>query len=313
MELIAEIINRAGRTLERHRLRGDTISIGRAYDNQLILSDDTVNPHHALIQGGQDQSQLITDLDSANGIKNERHAEIETPAILESGKTYIFGKTRVRLFRPDHPMSATVSLNQVDTAINYLGSSVISFASILLLVSLTALQVWANLSEETKWDDYFNPIFGVLAVALIVTLFWCLIGRIVKHEMRFKSQFTLVSIYFSLAYCELYLYELFIYNSMSFIITSVLYVLISIVMLATLFWFNLHIATHQSNPQRWKLAGTLSVIIVSVSMLPEIIEQTNFSTRPHYITEIKPPAVRLVSGNGLDEFLEQSSGIFLHE
>ena len=73
MEVVFEIVSRAGRTLERHKATGPRLSIGRAFDNELILSDETVSPHHAVLERDPDGNSVLVDLDSLNGIRNERH------------------------------------------------------------------------------------------------------------------------------------------------------------------------------------------------------------------------------------------------
>ena len=38
MEVVVEIVSRGGHTIERHRVSGERITIGRAFDNDLILN-----------------------------------------------------------------------------------------------------------------------------------------------------------------------------------------------------------------------------------------------------------------------------------
>ena len=67
MELIFEITDQSGRSHQYRRLSGERLTVGRAWDNDLILSDPAVNPHHAIIELDENRQLMITDLDTLNG------------------------------------------------------------------------------------------------------------------------------------------------------------------------------------------------------------------------------------------------------
>jgi pSer/pThr/pTyr-binding forkhead associated (FHA) protein len=66
------------------------MNIGRAPDNQIVLTDPTVSRHHAWIRE-QEGSFLVFDIGSANGtfVNDER---VEAPRVLENGDTVRFGE-----------------------------------------------------------------------------------------------------------------------------------------------------------------------------------------------------------------------------
>jgi VWFA-related protein len=66
------------------------MNIGRAPDNQIVLTDPTVSRHHAWIRE-QEGSFLVFDIGSANGtfVNGER---VEAPRMLENGDTVRFGE-----------------------------------------------------------------------------------------------------------------------------------------------------------------------------------------------------------------------------
>ncbi len=47
---VIELLGRSGLLLQRLPYHGNTIKIGRAYDNDIIVSDPYVCPHHLVIQ-----------------------------------------------------------------------------------------------------------------------------------------------------------------------------------------------------------------------------------------------------------------------
>jgi adenylate cyclase len=71
-----------------------TCSIGRARDNQLVLADEKVSRHHALIRTTEDRECWIVDLASANGTYvNERR--VEQAVLLRDGDRITIGQGRI--------------------------------------------------------------------------------------------------------------------------------------------------------------------------------------------------------------------------
>ena len=114
MEVVFEIVNRANRTLERHRANGEEISIGRAYDNDLILSDETVSPHHAVIESRADGDPVLIDLGSLNGIRAGEFGPVDGSTALRSGEEYSFGRALVRIYDIDHEVAQTTLIGGTD-------------------------------------------------------------------------------------------------------------------------------------------------------------------------------------------------------
>ncbi len=71
-----------------------TCSIGRAPGNQLVLSDEKVSRHHALIRTTEDHECWIVDLASANGTYvNDRR--VEQAVLLRDGDAITIGSGRI--------------------------------------------------------------------------------------------------------------------------------------------------------------------------------------------------------------------------
>jgi len=83
----------------------DTITLGRALDNDVILDDEQVSRHHANIRRQRDQF-VLTDLASANGTFVNR-VRITEPHVLRSGEIIQMGAT-VLEFRSAAEEAATV-------------------------------------------------------------------------------------------------------------------------------------------------------------------------------------------------------------
>lgn len=83
----------------------DTVTIGRALDNEVVLDDEQVSRHHANIRRQGDQF-VLTDLASANGTFVNR-VRITEPHVLRSGEMIQVGATVLEL-RSTAAAAATV-------------------------------------------------------------------------------------------------------------------------------------------------------------------------------------------------------------
>ena len=72
-----------------HRLKGSATRIGRHPDNDLVVPDDKVSRHHAVINNA-DTTHIITDLGSANGV-HVNGERIRATAELHDGDTIRIG------------------------------------------------------------------------------------------------------------------------------------------------------------------------------------------------------------------------------
>ncbi len=312
MELIFEIINPSGRVLERQKINGDKISVGRAFDNQVILSDEFIDPHHVVIEQDQYGQILITDLSSTNGIRDKSDLIVKSK-VIESGNEFVLGKTHIRIFAIEHVVPDAMVLDGVDWAIKYFSKNWITAGLFIGMSLLAMVGVWNSDVGEHEARDYIETIFAVIVVALSMALMWGLVGRIVKHEMFFKVQLSIITIYISLILCFEFIYEVILFNSMNYLASISMNTIVEVLLLVTLFWFNMKVATNQENMHRWVIALMLSIGLVSFSIFTEVSERTSFSVNPYFISEMKPPLFRINAGTNLDEFLQEGETIYAHK
>lgn len=310
MEVVLEVVNRAGRLLERQRASGARLTIGRAFDNDLILSDETVSPHHAALEIGSQGEVVLIDLDSLNGVRTERHERINGSIALRSGEEYSFGRARVRVYDTAHGVADTVRIGGVDWLINRLGSTPSVFAILCLAMVVATTEQWLNSYSEILWQELAVGLFSVMVVGISIAALWAIVGRVVKHEGRFQAQLAFVMLYLLLQSAVVYAYELLLFNSLNTPVATSFSFGVSFLLLVALLWINLHIATNLNSGQRWKFAGTISVVLLCVSIFPELLEQTEFSDMPDYVKEIETPALRAVDGHDLDWFIGESAALF---
>lgn len=93
-----------------HRMTDFPVRIGRALDNDIILSDATVSSHHLEIDLADDGQLVIKNLSEENGSKVNRKVLSGEPLSLVLGDDPLdlsLGARRVRILRPDMAITKT--------------------------------------------------------------------------------------------------------------------------------------------------------------------------------------------------------------
>ncbi len=310
MELVFETVNRSGGGLERHRAVSDSFSIGRAFDNDIILSDETVSPHHATLRINDAGQVVIVDLDSLNGIRCGRANQVETAHLLRSGEVYSFGRAKVRIYNLDHPMEPTVLIGGTDSVTNALGSTVLLSIVLAIAFAFAAIQQWLNTYTAIVWQELATGVFGVVTVGILIAAFWAIVGRIVKHDGEFQTQLCLVMSYLLIQSAIVACYELVQFNTLNKVMSISVFLSISFVLLTLFVWLALHVATHLASEARMRFSLIVATVLVGVSIYPELLRQSDFSTTPQYIQIVRPPFTLLTEGEETNDFLLAADGLF---
>lgn len=310
MELIFEIIDQSGRKHQYRKLSGEWLTIGRAWDNDLILTDSAVNAHHAVIEKDENNRLMITDLDSLNGISVRRKQRISGTATLLAGEEYLLGNTRVYIYTPDHPLADAVKVADMDNTIRWLEDTRLLVASIIIVTLFYAGEQWLNMFSGFKWQEIINVLLFIFGGAIGLALFWALIGRVLRHETQFRKQLTLILLLIGVQFLLSKLFALVTFNTLNFTVGMVMLVLVEFAVLATTLWFNLYLATNQPAGHRTWIALVLASAIVTLSIYTEITSRSEFSETPEYVKVLAPPALHLSGSVSEDEFLSGTADVF---
>ncbi len=310
MELIVEITDQSGRSHQYRKVAGEKVTIGRAWDNDLILNDPAVNPHHVVITQDETNRLLITDLDSLNGTNNPDKQRIQGSAPLQVGEEYLIGKSRICFYTPDYPVVETVKVADIDHSIRLLDDTRLLVGASLLVTLLYAGEQWLNMFSGFKWQEIANVLLVVYAGVIGLTLFWVVIGRVLRHEIQFRKHLTLILIFTVIQYLTSKLFALIMFNTLNMTLSLAMMVFSEFVLVAGLLWFNLYLATNQTNVQRTRTAIMIASVMIALTLYSEIASRAEFSDSPDYIKVLVPPALQFGGGVSEDEFLSGASKVF---
>lgn len=186
-----EAIDRDGSVRQSWRIERWPLTIGRALDNDVVLSDAAVAPHHATIhlhQGAAGASTRITVSagKTRNGLAfgSETLAGGATSTFVDSGRDLDLqiARTTLRLRLPGHALAPEQRLAPT------IGHNVGWFASALLGLALLAVVLF-NVYLEADPDTLVRlagvVVLRALAMALIWCGFWALLSKLFTRQSQF--------------------------------------------------------------------------------------------------------------------------------
>jgi len=172
MEVIIEQLGTTNNVLERYKFDQHRVEFGRAFSNDVILSDEHVDPVHARLEFDDEGRLFIEDLDSVNGIRRPRHKQHVKRAEVTSGEVFLVGRSRVRIYTGTHPVPPAVKIRLTEVFLLWLGKPPVAVLMVVLFALVLTLQTWLSTIGEFRWSLVIERnvsqvmLFVVLAVAV---------------------------------------------------------------------------------------------------------------------------------------------------
>lgn len=176
-----------------HRVGAFPVRIGRALDNDLIISHPSVSPHHAELILRDDQV-VLRDLDSHNGIRPRKGKRSDELTIPNDGMEVELGHARLAIHTPRTPLQETMLVGCNSPWQCVLHSWVVALGLVLMVLLVGLDQMSLDSSEPIQARD-----IGIyLAVAiLILGLSWfayALIARVTNHRWESGANLVMVGL-----------------------------------------------------------------------------------------------------------------------
>ena len=194
--LILEISTRG---LHRYQqIDREVTTIGRALDNDIILSDPTVAPHHLkIIRYGNSSIELVnlTEVNPAR-VNNQRLQSMVTeklPLKLE------IGRIQAQLLPRDYAVAETRSLAGNGHGKHLFGHVYWTVLLVLACLCLGGLEFFLNSYNTVKWSDLFKYVLRetVLTVAVFV-LALSILERLLVNRWEIRQLITSVCLVYLL-------------------------------------------------------------------------------------------------------------------
>lgn len=292
--LVVQIGVKHGRVAELARSRDARLSVGRGYDNDLVLTDQHIAARQLEFRREDDQWHMRV-LDHTNPVllNSKKISSDSTP--VNSGDQVTIGRTRLSLYSADHPVEHTRKL----VLSNWLALENTGLViPILVLLGVSLLDLGLNYFEgstDLRWEEY---AYSILFSGVIVVLWagiWAIAGRILRHQHHYGLQLMATASVSLLATMLALLGTYLAYPFHSVTVSELFDWLSLLIVLIILFHLNLLIATNTRNTL--VVATALAVVVTSVSYAFVMFgdDDEDFYIPSHSYT-LLPPAFQLFAG-----------------
>jgi hypothetical protein len=194
MKLVLEILDDDGGIMAHRLLTAFPLTIGRAYHNDIILTDPHVGERHLTIDF-DGQYWTLTDHGTVNPTLLNTRPVRGSIARLASGDTLRAGATTLRIFDPAHPVGEPVKIQKANPVFIHLTRPF----NVWVYFALAALAV-SGWTYATVWsEDPGLVLAGAAAatgvIALVWAALWSVAGRLIRRRSFFLAHLAMISLY----------------------------------------------------------------------------------------------------------------------
>jgi small neutral amino acid transporter SnatA (MarC family) len=192
--LILEIVTRG---LHRYQPLEKTVTtVGRALDNDVILSDPTVAPYHARIVRHDDDALEIINLAEVNPTRVGRR-RVDSLVIPKLPVTLEVGRVQLQVLNRDHPVAATRPLAGSDRRSHLFAHAHWAVLLLLACLALGALEFYQSAYNSFKWSDLLKYVMRETMLTLgVLILSLAVLERLLVHRWEIRQLVTAVALAF---------------------------------------------------------------------------------------------------------------------
>jgi hypothetical protein len=294
-----ELLSRQHDVAARHRFASVPVTIGRAYDNDIVVDDPHVAAHHLRIARTDEGALVVEDLGSRNGLYVDR--ERRKQVTLDGEHELRIGTTLLRVRTAAYAVPAE---QPIVRSFPYWPAAL---ACIVGVFAIAALDLWLSETGEPKAIRYFTPLLILTIVVSVWTAGWSVVTRVFTGHARFGRHFLIVaagllaySIYDEAAEIGAFAWSWTALATTSFVVA---WVLLGGICLAHLFAIN---------RARRPLKIAIACVLAAAGIAMQTLKQSEF--RSHYgqpvtLSRLEPPGLRMVAPQRESAFFTDSAAL----
>lgn len=296
-----ELLDRHGAVVSRQRVHDGALSVGRGYDNDLIIDDPFVAPAHLRIGYDADGALWIEDLAAQPPAASANDAPGATRMLVGSEASIRIGHTTLRVRTAAFAVPPALSLggNRGGTAGGFLEKA-LGCASIFILLSL--LSTWLGQTGEYKLASYLPEglIFPLVALAWAGS--WALVTRIIAvHAQFFRHVYIVFAVL--LALFALDTLADFLSYSLAWPLAKRWLPVTSWIVLGVLFFAHIHVIV----PRRARLAAGIisSLVVLVIGVHISLRMESDRAQAQRIAAKLMPPYLLLKGAVAPDAFFRE--------
>ncbi len=182
--MIVEILDRRG-VRQRIRVRAFPATIGRGYENDIILDDRYVDPLHAKLEWDGSGTLLLVDQQSRNGTYDFPSGQRVVRVALHSGAELRLGRTTLRFLDESHRVEPTLVESAPAHWVVLSESPVTALAICAATGVLYAVNEYLGKTSRVTAAALLGESLAALLVLVVWAGAWGLLNRVTQHRFRF--------------------------------------------------------------------------------------------------------------------------------
>lgn len=298
--LIIQLGGKHSKVTDVFRSTDEQINVGRAYNNQLILSDPYIAPQQAQFYY-TDVGWRLRINDNANRILHNGKVVEQDDLAIQPGDSLTLGRTELRIYSEDFAVEETRQL----LVSRWLHSSSVGVLAPLMALAAMLLiglcSFYLEDSSEFEWKYYSYFAMAVAGFALLWAGGWALASRLLRHQHHFGQHLLVTAS--ALGIVEV---SNILPSYLGFMLSSpateyYLLLLIGFVLFAFMLRYHLFFASHIQRPLRAGLI-TSAVLMLSVMGLYNMTNEMGVSDKK-YSDRLQPGFMYPVGSTDVDGFM----------
>jgi hypothetical protein len=312
MAVIVEVLNKQLKVMERHKFTQRTVQLGRAYDNDVILYDRHVCPHHAKLWQDEQGDWHLQDLASLNGSFLHPNQALSQATRLGSGQLCWLGEQALRIFDDQHQVAPAQPFNPLEQRLVRYGHWPVVLTLLLVLLAEELFKIWLSAPSQAsgQWTrSLLNLPLMVLALA-----FWpaalALWAKLNQHEARFLPQLGLT--YAGLAALAIWQLLMSIVNFSLDGAAGVVWLREAghVLLFAMLLSANFYLALQFALWKKIALATGLSLLLSLQNFGIGVFVDASQQLMPRFDSSLLPGSFYLNSATSAEQFHQDSLALF---
>lgn len=299
-----EVLGRSGKVVARYSVRKRGLTFGRAYNNDVVLEDPYVCPHHLEIAWDEEKGIVARDLGTVNGLLLEDE-KIKVDSInLVSGVKFRIGRTSFRFFNHDYEVPRTIVDSYAMSPLRSLESR--KLQSFIFIVTALYILVDYWMKSYNKFDT-LNLTYGYIGFFSFIVVwssFWAFTSRMVTHQWNLfihcaiaSGGVVVVSLFEALlSYLS---FALALDNFQGIVGTVGIGLLIAGVIYTHLRFVSSALPFYLAS-----VSSGVAVAFVGMTLLISYLENRDFNYSPQYYVTLKAPVFKIVKSKSTDDFFD---------
>ena len=305
--VVVETFDRYHRVRDRIKLASFPATIGRSYDNDIILDDPYVSPHHARIERTPAGQVLISDMQSVNGMYDLTTPRQRADRITVEGESRVrLGRTLLRIRTPHYVVAETrverlgsVTLDAI------LNSRTIFFVAIVLFGAIQFADAYLlSYEDRNAGRVFFDSVLPILGFILGWAGLWALLSRLNYHQSYFYPHGTIVS-FALLAIFTVDFAERALQFGLGGDPSGVFIESLKIVAFAfPVIYAHMRFVSHRSPRRVARFTGVIVMTITALFFAGTLVYESEFASEPQYSATLLPANFQFVPSKSLDAWGE---------